>query len=288
MEQTVYADLLFFVNFCMDFQCLFLAARLLHRPFYLRRSLLAAALGAFYACAALFLPFAGVAAFFVDLGVCFAMCALAFFARRQGMRGLLIPFGIYFGISFALGGVMSGMANLLSRLEIVPRQGGGEQSTWLFFLLAFVGGLATFLWGRLCQRRAKGTRVQLRVCAFEREVCVTALLDTANLLCDPLTGRPVVILAHSPGEQLLPPELFALVERGSVDLTALPARFAHRVRLIPAKTVTGSGLLLSVLPDSAALDTGRGERPVEILVALAPLSVPNDCGALVPAVLHTE
>ena len=55
MEQTVYVDLLFLVNFCMDFQCLFLAGKLLHRPFHVWRALIFASLGAVYAVAALFL-----------------------------------------------------------------------------------------------------------------------------------------------------------------------------------------------------------------------------------------
>lgn len=288
MEQTVYGDLLFFVNFCMDFQCLFLTARLLHRPFPVRRSVLASVFGALYACAALFLAVDGMLALFLDLAVCFLMCALVFAGKRQGLRGILIPFALYFGVSFAVGGVMSGMATLLSHISFLPQEGGEDGSTLMFFLLALLGGGGTFLWGRLCQRRAKGKRVRLSLALCGKVLCVTGLLDTANLLTDPVGGRPVAILSREEGVRWLPPPLAALVERGSVDLTTLPPELAHRVRLVPAQSVTGHALLLCVLPERAVLDGGRGERAVELLVACTPLSVPSDCKALVPASLLTE
>ena len=93
MEQTVYGDILFFVNFCMDFQCLFLTAKLLHRPFSLWRALLSSALGALYACIALFLPVGGVAAFCADLLVCLVMCGIMFLSQEERKWRFLIPFG---------------------------------------------------------------------------------------------------------------------------------------------------------------------------------------------------
>ena len=136
MEQTVYGDILFFVNFCMDFQCLFLTAKLLHRPFSVLKGAIFSAFGAFYACAALFLSVSGAAAFFADCGVCFLMCWGTFGGKRGAFRQVFLPFGLYFGVSLAVGGIMSGMASLLSRF-FVP-SGAVEQTScsWGFFLLA--------------------------------------------------------------------------------------------------------------------------------------------------------
>ena len=288
MEQTVYGDLLFFVNFCMDFQCLFLTTKLLRRPFFVWRSALASALGALYACAALFLPFSGVVAFLLDLAVCFFMCALSFLGSGQSFARLPIPFGLYFGVSFAVGGVMSGMATLLSRADLPLLQTGRAGSTFAFFLLAALGGLATFLWGRLCQRRAKGARVALTLVFEEREITVQGLVDTANLLTDPVGGRPVVILDRRAAAEWLPAPLLRAAERGADGVAQLAEEYARRVRLVSAETVTGGGLLLGVLPDKALLDAGKAPHAVELLVAVAPLSVPADCRALLPAILLTE
>ena len=287
MEQTVYLDLLFAVNFCMDFQCLFLTARLLHRPFPLKRALLASALGAVYACAALFIPASGLGAFLCDLGTGLLMCGLVFGPQERKKWRFLIPFGLYFGVSAAVGGLMSAISTLLGRLEYAPEQ--NAESPASFFLLAFLGGAATFLWGRLCQRRAKGKCVSLYLEYAGSKLHVEAFVDTANHLCDPLGGRPVVVIDRVLARGLLPGELLEAAEKGMTGLSMLPPALARRVRMIPAATVTGQGVLLAIAPDKALLDAGRGAHEVEILLTPARLdSAAQGHEALLPPALLTE
>ncbi len=287
MEQTVYVDLLFLVNFCMDFQCFFLTARLLHRPFPLGTALLSSALGALYACAALFLPVGGVAAFLCDLFVGLLMCWLVFAAQEEKKRRFLIPFGLYFGVSAAVGGVMSALSGLLSDLRYEPSQTGS--SSLSFALFALLGGLATFLWGRLCQRRAKGKCVKLHLEYEGRALDVDAFVDTANHLCDPLGGRPVVVIDRVVAGALLPQALLNAAAKGMAGLSLLPPALARRVRMIPAATVTGRGVLLAIAPDKALLDAGRGAHAVELLLSPAPLGgAAEGHKALLPPALLTE
>lgn len=286
MEQTVYIDLLFLVNFCMDFQCLFLTARLLHRPFPLKRVLLASVLGALYACGALFIPLSGILAFAADLGMGLLMCGLVFLSQEKKKWRFLIPFGLYFGVSAAVGGLMSAVSGLLSRLSYEPVQGAG--SSLSFFLLALFGGLATFLWGRLCQRRAKGKCVKLHLEYEGRALQVDAFVDTANHLCDPVGGRPVVVIDRVVARELLPTVLLNAAEKGMAGLCLLPPALARRVRMIPAATVTGRGILLAIAPDKAFLDAGRGAHAVELLLSPAPLGGVEGHKALLPPALLTE
>lgn len=287
MEQSVYVDLLFAVNFCMDFQCLFLTARLLHRPFPLKRALLSSALGALYACVALFLPANGAAAFFFDLFVGGVICGIVFLPQEEKKRRFLIPFGLYFGVSAAVGGLMSAVSTLFSRLNYVPEE--KSESSASFFLLAFLGGLATFLWGRLCQRRAKGKCVKLHLEYQGSTLHVDAFVDTANHLCDPLGGRPVVVIDRVVARKLLPSVLLEAAEKGMMGLSMLPPALAGRVRMIPATTVTGRGVLLAIAPDKALLDAGRGAHAVDILLTPAPLgSAVEGHQALLPPALLTE
>ena len=287
MEQTVYGDLLFFVNFCMDFQCLFLVARLLRRPFAVRRAVLFSALGALYACTALFVSVPGAVAFVMDLAVCFLMCLGVFVGTGRGFLRFLVPFSLYFGVSFAMGGMISGLSTLLAKLEL-PLAGGSTDSSVLFFLLAALGGALTFLWGRLCQRRGRGERLRVTLRLQGKELCVEGIVDTANLLRDPLGGRPVAILDQRLAREWLPAPL-RLAAEGGGDVTALPAEMARRVRMIPTRTVAGQGMLLAVAPDAAVLEGDRGARHVELLVAPAPISTgERGINILLPAAILTE
>ncbi len=285
--RTVWGDLLFFVNFCMDFQCLFLTAKLLHRPFFVWRAMLFAALGAAYAVAALFFEAAGFFAFLLDLAVCFLMCVGTFCHKKCGMVQVFLPFLVYFGVSFAVGGVMSGMASLLSHTELPLAAFEGEVSSWLFFLLAAAGGISTFLWGRVSHRRAGQIRARLRVGVDERAATLDAMVDTGNLLSDPISGKPVVFLSKAALRRLFSPPFAAVLEKNdAASLVALPADAARRVRLLSAQTVAGKRLLLAAAPDWAYLDAGSGEAAVELLLAPTALCMGFDeCEALLPAEL---
>ena len=290
MEQTVYGDILFFVNFCMDFQCLFLTARLLHRPFRIWRAVLASVLGAFYACAALFLAVSGAVALLLDSGVCFGMCALTFGIGGRHPRAWLFPFGIYFGVSAAVGGVMSAIGALLSRVEIPLAAGGRSLSSVAFFALAVLGGVLTFAWGRICERCAKGKRATLTVTVFEKSSTLSCMVDTANHLRDPVGGNPVALVDLRAAKNFLPEAILRAAEKGAMTaLGDLPTEQAARVRLIPSATATGQGVLLAVAPHAAFLDVGSGRVPTTLLLAPVPLRIANGtCAVLLPAELIVQ
>ena len=287
VEQTVYGDLLFFVNFCMDFQCLFLTAKLLHRPFRVWGCVIASALGALYACAALFLQTSGVIAFFADCAVCLLMCVIAFAQKGVTWRRLFTPFGVYFGASLAVGGVMSGLASLLSHVTLPVGERGADISSGTFLFLAAFGGFSTFLWGKMCARRARAKGAILHIEIGEKKGAVSCMYDTANLLCDPVGGRPVVLLDPESAKGIVDPLLLAAAKERDIEaIGALPPVLARRVRLIPAGTATGKGMLIALVPDRAFLDTGEGISPVEVLIAPTDLCLKDaEYGGLLPAEL---
>ena len=181
---------------------------------------------------------------------------------------------------------MSGVGSLLSHIQ-EPIGGGEDLSTGAFFLLALAGGLSTFLWGRFCQRRAHGTRASLSLVMGEREATFRCMVDTANLLRDPIGGRLVVLLDLGAAREVLDPCVLELARHRDVTaLSGLPKEISCRIRVIPAGTAIGKGLLFALAPDRAWLDTGRGERPLEILVAPTELFADTgDYEALLPAEL---
>ena len=86
MGQTVYVDLLFMINFSMDFLCFFLAAKLFGIKLAIGRALLASAIGGAYSVTALFISVTKITAFAIDVGMCALMCAICFGGRRKTER----------------------------------------------------------------------------------------------------------------------------------------------------------------------------------------------------------
>jgi len=286
VEKTVWGDLLFFVNFCMDFQCLFLTAKLLRRRFSVWRAVVGSAFGAAYAVAALFFQTSGGIAFCLDCLVCLLMCLLVFFEKRVTMVRVFLPFLVYFGVSFATGGAMSAMASLLAHVSAPIATDSAEISSGLFFLLAVCGGLSTFLWGRFTARRADALRATLRVGVSGTALTMNAMVDTGNLLADPVSGKPVAMVKPASLWMLAPTWRTVLENASPSALATLPHEWARRVRLLRAQTAVGEKMICALAPDWAFLDLGRGEVAVQVLLAPATLDLGFDeCEALLPAEL---
>ncbi|MBP3666242.1 MAG: sigma-E processing peptidase SpoIIGA [Clostridia bacterium] len=294
MEIEIYADLLFLINTGMDGLCLLLTGRLLHRRVRLWRLLTAAALGGVYAVAVLLLPDMGQApSLLLDLVVCIAMCGLVFGERSQGgLRRLPAAAGVYFLLSMTLGGVMTALYSLLNRTglpsllsELTGGAGDGPGS-WLFLLLALLGGGVALWGGRLAGHSRAVSVCTVTVELHGKSVRLRGLVDSGNLLRDPMGGRAVICAEEKALEAVLSKPLFEVLRGRSPSLASLSPSDARRLRVIPAQTATGEGLLYGFLPDRVTI-AAEGKAPPKVVdAAIALTSIPTPgAEALVPTQL---
>ena len=133
----------------------------------------------------------------------------------------------------------------------------------------------------------------MTVALGNRSVTLSGLIDSGNLLADPLDGKPVIPVQASAAAPLLSAELAACISEGSTDparLRALPE--AARLRIIPAATATGHSLLIGIRPDRVTIRLPDAEGATEAVALIAPLELPEagEAGnpalqALIPAAL---
>ncbi len=288
MEVEVYADLLFLINAGMDGLCFCLTGRLLHRKLSPWRVLLGAVIGGMYAVVALLPDLGHAMALLWDVGICLVMCAIVFAGKGSGGGRFFLSTVVYFVLSMVLGGVMTALYNLLNRVgfaEFLP-EGEDGLGTWLFALLALVGSGITLWGGRFFRRSATVRHCRVAVELEGHRVELEGMVDTGNLLRDPLSGRAVICAERQSLTAVLSPAL-ADVLQNSNDITSLSAPTdARRLRLIPAGTATGNGILVGILPDRVEItytDKKREQlRVVDAVIAAADL---NETQALVPSEL---
>ena len=284
MEQTVYADLLFLINFSMDFLCLFLVARLLAAPFSFLRGGLAAAVGGAYAVALLFVDL-GILGWVMDLLTCFLICTIAYAARGQGLRGLLLYTAAFFLVSMLLGGIMTSLFNLMNRAAppLDEFTESYDLPVWLFAAVTILAATATRIGGRFLRRRAQVQEAQIEIRMAEQSVTVQGFCDSGNLLRDAVSGKSVIVLDLTVARHLMP-ELHRLSDLSRSDaLPSLPSHLAARARLIPTQTANAESLMPAFRPDSIVIYTEKQRRSVEALIGFADLShAPPPCHAILP------
>ncbi len=210
---VIYLDAFMGLNFLVDLCLLLGVNRLAGHPPGFRRAAAAAALGGGYAGACLVPGFSFLAGGLwrmVSLGL---MGWTAFGPGRSGWsRSMLFVL-----LSMALGG-----------LAVSLNTGGAG-------LPLCAGGLA--LLSRMGLRCGVQEKVPIAVTYQGRTVRAMALRDTGNTLTDPITGETVTVLSPVLGERLGIPAA-ALRDPAGAMVPGL--------RLIPARTVGGGGLLAAV------------------------------------------
>lgn len=265
MVREVYIDLYFMVNTGMDFLCLLVTSALLHRRSRRWRLLLGASVGGFYACAVLLLGIEGLLGMLLDLVAAFLLCAVAFWERRMPLARLLRAAAVQLITSAFLGGVMTLLFSFLNRLELpLESLEGDGPSVWVFAALALISGAFTVRGGKLLGRSHQKNSVTVKATLFGTPVTLRGMVDSGNLLRDPVSGRGVIVADKRALEGLLPQEVLG-------DFFPTDHCLASRLRMIPVKTASGEGMLRAILPDSLAVGEGEAWESVDYLVAVAEL-----------------
>ncbi len=283
--QIIYADVLFLINFSMDFLVFYICARFSRKRLNALRTALAAALGGIYGICALFIPEEGVLPAVCDLASLILICTAAFYDKRDRFCDFLARCALFAGVSAILGGIMTSLYSLLNRsgLSDLEDNAGDDISVWLFALLAAAGGAAAFAGSRRMRRLASSKQGEIEIVFGTRSVRIRAMTDTGNLLSDPLSGRNVVICELDAIKGIFPCELSEFWRSGDVSLSAnLPERYASKIRFIPARGALESktAILAAILPDSVKAD---GESQLDLLVAPVPYKLSaGESRALVP------
>lgn len=292
----VYADILFFVDFCFDFSLLYLAGRFAHAPVAGRRLALAALLGGLHGTVSLFPGFGPMATPPIQILVSALMVAVAYPTGVKAFRRYLTVLGLFYLCSFVMGGAAIGWAYITTGtttgLGVTPGTLGPG-----VVLPAVVFGATLLHWAIVSGRERESVEallVSCRVVVGDRQAEFPALVDTGNRLRDPLSDAPVVIVEYPALGLLLPPQ-FGPVWEASVDdepdlgklADALgDSGWSSRLRLVPFSSIgKASGLLVGFRPDELRIGRRGGlVRTADVIVCVSPrpLSAAGGYRALLP------
>ena len=263
MNEVVYADVLFLIDFSMDFLTFYIVSHILRQKPKLIRICSASAMGGVYSVLSLGLGIDRFFGFVIDIFVCFVMCMTAFLEKSpKRFRRMPLYTATFFVVSAMLGGVMTALFSLFNRSVADIETGREDLSLWVFGFVALLSGLATLLGSDIIGRSSKAKFGKLTVRLGNRKLSFEAMSDSGNMLKDPIGGKDVVIIDVSRGRQLVP----ALA---TGNFSSLPQNIAGKVRLIPIRTAAGEGILTAFSPDEVTLDYDGSSKRIDVLVALS-------------------
>ena len=274
--QTVYADVLFLINFSMDFLVFYICARLAGRRLYPFRSALASVLGGAYGVASLFIDANGFITSICDVASLLVICGVAFSSRNMRFRDFLGRCILFALISSILGGIMTALSSMLERsgFASLEYESGDDISVWLFTIIAAAGGAAAFVGGKRMKRIVASKSADVEIKMNGKSIVIRAMTDTGNMLTDPLSGRAVALCELDAIEKLLPSEMIDYWRSGEFS-SCISSEFASKIRFIPARGALGgkTSLLAAVEPDAVTVINDKRKREADILIAPVPYNL---------------
>ncbi len=278
--QTLYADILFLINFTMDFLTLYVTASILRRKVSVTRLCLSSAIGGIYGVAAVFMGGILLINIIINLAVSYIMCLIAFNKR------ILPCYALFYGTGCLLGGAMTAfftfMNGTLNNVSTESSAPPGKIPLGWMALSAAVIGIVAIAGGRMAKRSRSLRSCQVSVATHSGEHSFDGITDTGNLLTDPMSGRPVIILRKKDMMSILPRDLIPIFEsQDPAKLTEADGKYYSSLRLIPSSSVGGNKLLLAYLPKNIIVDGVE----VSALIAMGNEESYGGHAALIPEIL---
>jgi stage II sporulation protein GA (sporulation sigma-E factor processing peptidase) len=292
---TLYLDVIWFLNVCVDFILLWLTGLILKRQFALWRISIGSLIGSAIIILS-FSPYAYVVGNpLVKLLFSLLMVFSAFGYKR--LRYYLTNLLMFYFVTFLTGGILIGAHYFLTfdpgaetTVLLASIKGFGDPISWVFVMLALPIAWY-FSKGRMDSvehvKIQYDQLVDVIIRIGEFEFTVKGLVDSGNQLQDPITKSPVMIVSVSSLKDAVPEEVQILCEEAEDIFSGqknLEVQWSDRLRIVPAQSVgRKSQLLAAVKPDSITLKDHESSWSANGLIVFRqePLSADESFGAIV-------
>jgi sigma-E processing peptidase SpoIIGA len=248
MTEYIYGDVLFVINFSMDFIALFICGKIMHFKMNFWRMALAATIGGVYGVASLFFELGTAGDILVDVLMAMALC---FVAHYHGST--LKTFGVtalFAAVSMLMGGAMTALYSKIGKYQAYIQIGGTVQTVFgdipfgVFACLAVVSACVTYVLQKLIHTKTSAKICTIRVTFDDGAYEFSAFVDTGNCAEDPISGTAVVFISAKAAGRIKG-------KSGELLLRApgcVEGNEAKLVRFIPINTVSGYTLVSAVKP----------------------------------------
>ncbi len=268
----VYADVLFLTNFVINLILLAVTSLLTRSKSKVWRRIIASCIGAVYAVC-MFVPnFAPAASLLGKFALSAVMTYISFGAKS--LKGFVKNLCMFYTVSLVCGGCAL-VASYYTEGGIGANNGVLYFDTSLrtviissavaYVIIRLSVGICKKYSGRDCHRMV--------IYKNGRAATINVLLDTGNMLTEPITGRPGIIVEKTALRGIVPQDI------PLSDILEM-SNYIDDIRLIPFKTLgTDNGLLMGFKPDKICSDEPLHDN-ITIAISNQSLSQSSEYNAL--------
>ena len=260
--KTLYIDIYFLLNFTIDLVSLHFAALFSGIKTTNKRLLLSSFICAAAACIIVLCPYIALDIIFTiaSLVIAIIVCSRKITAKRR------ISFAISFLIFLSLvGGIVSFAWNLLKEIfsdYIIENDLVNRKMLFFALITLLTIGVFKMLISLMGTGKIK-TKVSFEIKFLNSSCSAEALIDTGNLVMDPLGMKPVLIIKRELAKSFLPDRIIDLT-----NLDDLEKSVKKRIRLIPISKNGSTHVYVGLVPDEVVIYDGDKKHYVDVSVAI--------------------
>lgn len=261
---TIYVDIVLLENLCMNYIILFGTAYIMKIKVKHIRILLASLIGAVYAV----LAYAGVFPIYANLitKIILSICMTYIAFNPKKLKGLIKELLLFYLVSFSLGGCAFALLYIVRPQDIFMKDGVyiGTYPLKIALLGGITGFVITYIAIKIVKTRITKSEIIYKavIKIEEQEQEINVLLDTGNMLKDPISGDSVIMVEKNRLYKIVPKELLDNMNKflgGEFENKEI-LEYKKRIRFIPFTSVgKQNGMLLGIKADLVKIITDVDE-----------------------------
>jgi len=238
---TIYLDIVFLENVCMNYIILFATAIIFkNKPKYLR-IIISSILGGMYAIVSLFKSFEIYSGMWFKILISILMVYIAY--NPNNFKELIKRLMLFYLTSFAFGGCAFALLYFIKPQEIFMKNGLyiGTYPIKVALLGGFIGFCLIINTFKIIKNKINKRDIY---CSIEiefnnKKIITRSLIDTGNMLRDPISGMPVIVVQKDLLEEMIPKKILDNLDNiiDGEDLNVFNiienSKLKNKFRLIP-------------------------------------------------------
>ena len=289
---TIYIDILFLENFILNFIILYGAGLISKSKIRFGKIAIGSLIGAVYAIMYYYMKSKIYSNLIIKITSSIVMIYIAF--TPKSMKEMIKIIVFFYLTSFAFGGAALGAIYVMDTQKITIQNGViiGDYTLKTIFLgvvIAFVIVICAFKLVR-SKFSKKDLFCNIIIKINQKEIKTRAMLDTGNLLKEPITNIPVVVVEHTLLEGIIPTEILDNIENilgGDLEKISEKTKneYMSRLKVIPFTSLgKQNGMLLGLKADEIVVVEEENKKNVDkVIIGIynKKLSKKNEYKALV-------
>ena len=265
---TIYIDIIIVENLIMNYIILYATALISKSKISHLRIFLASLIGAIYAITEYISKLDIYSNMLMKVILSIIIIIVAFYP--QNVKKLCKQLVLFYLTTFTFGGIATYLIYVLKPQNIVIKNGVyvGTYVLKVIFIGAIVGTIILIISFKLAKNKItkKDMFCKVKIKLNAKEVTLDAMVDTGNMLKEPLTGNPVVVVEKTSLYDLIPKEILNNTESilGG-DFEKIPENikeeYISRLKIIPFSSLgKQNGMLLGIKPEKLEVINEQNEE----------------------------